>query len=261
VYFVRPLLITCSAAVLLGALCAPHNAPAEPATPLIAHALADPSRPSADVARDANRKPAETLAFARIRPGDKVADYIANGGYFTRLFADVVGPQGHVYAVELQEIITYPNVAQGYAALNEWAKTQPNVTVMTGWASQRVSFPQKLDLFWISQNYHDLHDKFLGPVDVAEFNRQVYAALKPGGTYIVLDHAAAPGAPADVTETLHRIEADTVKREVLAAGFQLEAESALLANPGDPHSAGVFDPSVVGRTDQFILKFRRPISR
>jgi predicted methyltransferase len=96
---------------------------------------------------------------------------------------------------------------------------------------------------------------------VAEFNRQVYAALKPGGRYIVLDHAAAPGAPAEVTETLHRIAADTVKREVLAAGFELEAESALLANPGDPHSAGVFDASVVGRTDQFILKFRRPNSR
>ena len=260
VYCVRTLLITCSAAVLLGALCAPHAAPAEPATPPIARALADPSRPSADVARDGNRKPAETLAFADIRPGDKVADYIANGGYFTRLFADVVGAQGHVYAVELQEIITYPNVAQGYAALSAWGKTQPNVTVMTRPASQRVSFPQRLDLFWISQNYHDLHDKFLGPVDVAEFNRQVYAALKPGGRYIVLDHAAAPGSPADVTETLHRIEADTVKREVLAAGFELEAESTLLANPDDPHSAGVFDPSVVGRTDQFILKFRRPNS-
>jgi len=220
--------------------------------------VADPDRPPEDVARDVNRKPAETLAFAGIKPGDKVADYVANSGYFTRLFADVVGRKGHVYAVELDEIVTFPNVAKGYAALQDWAKARPNVTVETVPASRAPAFPQKLDAFWISQNYHDLHDKFLGPVDVAQFNKAVYAALKPGGVYIVLDHVAAPGSPADVTETLHRIEPSVVRREVEAAGFRFEAESALLANPADAHTAGVFDKSIQGRTDQFILKFRRP---
>jgi predicted methyltransferase len=224
----------------------------------IARAMADPGRPPEDVARDGARKPAETLAFTGVKPGEVVGDYIANSGYFTRLFSGVVGPRGHVYAVELNEIVKYPNVAKGYAGLMDWAKATPNVTVTTVTASLGPVFPQKLDLFWISQNYHDLHDKFLGPVDIAAFNRKVYAALKPGGTYLVLDHVAAPGSPADVTETLHRIEADTVKREVEAAGFQLEAESALLANPSDPHTANVFDKSVAGHTDQFILKFRRP---
>jgi predicted methyltransferase len=255
----RPFAILLSTLVVL-AWSTADASPASSRVSATAAAVDDSTRPSADVARDANRKPAATLDFAGIKPGDTVADYIANSGYFTRLFADVVGPRGHVYAVELNEIITYPNVAKGYAALEDWAGAQANVTVGTVPASQAVGFPKKLDVFWISQNYHDLHDKFLGPVDVAAFNRQVFAALKPGGLYIVLDHAAAKDAPADVTETLHRIQADTVKREVEAAGFKLVAESSVLANPADPHTVNVFDKSIAGRTDQFILKFRRPRS-
>jgi predicted methyltransferase len=248
----RPLALAALLALIPAAPCA-----AQP-SPTLQRAVADASRPAEDVQRDADRKPAATLAFAGVKPGDRVADYIANSGYFTRLFADVVGAKGHVYAVELDEIVGYANVAKGYAALKDWAPAHPNVTVEQVPAARALSFPQKLDLFWISQNYHDLHDKFLGPKDVAAFNRQVFQALKPGGLYIVLDHAAARGAPADVTETLHRIEVDTVKREVEAAGFELAGESDLLANPADPHDKGVFDPSIRGRTDQFLLKFRRP---
>jgi predicted methyltransferase len=247
-----------AAALAFALLFAAATASAAPVPRAIATAVADASRPPEDVARDANRKPAETLAFAGVKPGDKVGDYLANSGYFTRLFADVVGRKGHVYAVELDEVVGFKNVAKGYAQLTSWAERQPNVTVVTQPSAKGPMFPAPLDVFWISQNYHDLHDKFLGPVDVARFNRQVFAALKPGGLYIVLDHVAAPGSPADVTETLHRIEAATVKREVEAAGFQLVGESDVLANPADPHSKGVFDASIQGRTDQFILKFRRP---
>jgi predicted methyltransferase len=236
--------------------------PARAATPRqaaqIARAIADPGRPPEDVARDANRKPQASLEFAGIKSGDVVADYIANSGYFTRLFAGIVGPRGHVYATELNEIIEFPNVAKGYAGLKEWAAGRDNVTVETVPASRGPVFPRALDVFWISQNYHDLHDKFLGPVDVAAFNRQVYQALKPGGRYLVLDHVAAPGSPADVTEKLHRIEVAQVKREVEAAGFELIGESSVLANPDDPHTKGVFDASIAGHTDQFLLKFRRP---
>jgi predicted methyltransferase len=236
----------------------PGASPASSREDAIAAAVADTTRPASDVARDANRKPAGTLDFAGVRRGDNVADFIANGGYFTRLFTDMVGPAGHVYGVELNEIITYPNVAKGYDALKAWAATKANVTIQTVPARQAVGFSKKLDVFWISQNYHDLHDKFLGPVDVAAFNRQVFNALKPGGLYIVLDHAAATDARADVTETLHRIPMETVKREVEAAGFTLEAQSHLLNNPHDPRTANVFDTSIAGHTDQFILKFRRP---
>ncbi len=234
------------------------SAHAAPHARSIAAAIADTSRPVSDVRRDADRKPAETLAFAGIKPGDTVADFIANSGYFTRLFADVVGPRGRICAVELNEIVKFPNVAKGYADLASWAAARSNVTVEKVAASAPVVFPRRLDVFWISQNYHDLSDKFLGPLDVAAFNRQVFAALKPGGRYIVLDHAAATNSPSDVTETLHRIEAGRITREVEAAGFVLEGESAVLANPADPHTANVFDTSIAGHTDQFILKFRRP---
>ena len=224
----------------------------------IAAAIADPSRPATDTNRDANRKPAETLAFAGIRAGDKVADFIANSGYFTRLFSDLVGPQGHVYAVELNEIVDFPNVAPLYKALQGWVRDRPNITLETVPASAAVAFPEKLDVFWISQNYHDLGDKFLGPLDVAKFNKQVFEALRPGGLYIVVDHVAAPGSPADVTETLHRIDPAVVRRQVEAAGFVFVGESKVLANPADDHSKKVFDPAIQGHTDQFIYKFRRP---
>ena len=224
----------------------------------IAAAVADASRPAEDSARDADRKPAETLAFAGVKPGDKVADYAAGGGYFTRLFADVVGPGGHVYAMVPGSLFVYPNIVKGTAEMSAFAATHPNVTVSVASALEAVKYPDKLDLFWISQNYHDLHDSFMGPVDMAAFNKAVYAALKPGGVYLVLDHAAAKGAPADVTDTLHRIEPATVRREVEAAGFKFESESAILANPADPHTATVFDKSIRGHTDQFIFKFRKP---
>jgi len=247
-----------TALLLLAVLALPAAAAAPAIPPVIAKAVADPTRPPEDVARDANRKPDETLAFLGVRPGMKVADYIANSGYFTRLFADVVGPKGHVYAAELDEIIGFPNVAKGYADLKAWAAGRPNVTVTTTPISDSLNFPEKLDLFWIAQNYHDLHDTFLGPADVPAFNRKVFAALKPGGLYVVLDHSAAAAAPDDVTETLHRIQEERVKREVLAAGFELAGTSRLLANPADPRTKGVFDESIRGKTDQFILKFRKP---
>lgn len=245
--------------LLLAAVALPATAAtAPPIPPIIAKAVADPARPPEDIARDANRKPGETLAFIGVRPGMKVADYIANSGYFTRLFADVVGPKGHVYAAELDEIIGFPNVAKSYADLKTWAADRPNVTVTTTPIAASLDFPEKLDLFWIAQNYHDLHDKFLGPADVPAFNRKVFSALKPGGLYVVLDHSAAVDAPDEVTETLHRIQEDRVKREVLAAGFELIGISRLLANPTDPRTKNVFDESIRGKTDQFILKFRKP---
>ena len=243
------------AAVALSLLAASSHS----AAPALAKAVADPSRPAEDVARAANRKPAAPQAFMGARPGMKVADYLANGGYFTRLLAAGAGPRGHVYAVELNEVITFPNVAKGYADLKTWAVAHPNVTVSTTPIADSLAFPEQLDLFWIAQNYHDLHDKFLGPADVPAGNRNVFAALKPGGLYVVLDHSAAVDAPDDVTETLHRIQRDRGIREVTAAGFVLIGESPLRANPGDPRTISVFDDSIRGRTDQFLLKFRKPM--
>jgi predicted methyltransferase len=240
------------------AVAADSGAAADTRAAAVAAAIADPSRPASDTTRDVDRKPAQTLAFAGVRPGYKIGDYAAGAGYFTRLFAGVVGPAGHVYASVPSALFKYPNIVKGIAEIETYTVTHPNVTVTFASALDAARYPEKLDVFWISQNYHDLHDSFMGPVDMAAFNRTVYAALKPGGIYLVLDHAAAKGSPPDVTDTLHRIEPSTVRREVEAAGFKFEAESAILANPEDPHTAGVFDPSIRGKTDQFILKFRRP---
>ena len=230
-----------------------HDVPAA-----LAAAIADSSRPDSDTTRDADRKPEKTLAFTSIKPGDRVADYVADSGYFTRLFSSVVGSKGHVYAAEPTAFFKFEHFVKAVAELQGYAVTHPNVTVTTAAALEGLKFPEKLDLFWISRNYHDLHDEFMGPVDTAAFNKAVYEALKPGGSYVVLDHSAALGAPANVTETLHRIEPSTVRREVEAAGFKFDSESSILANPADPRTATVFDQTIRGHTDQFILKFRKP---
>jgi len=225
----------------------------------IVAAIADPARPATDVERDANRKPGEVFAFAGVKPGDRVADYAAGNGYFTRLFSGIVGAQGHVYASVPASLFQYENIVKGIADIQGYIVKHSNVSVTAGSAIDVARYPEKLDLFWISQNYHDLHDPFMGPVDMKAFNRAVYAALKPGGVYLVLDHVAAKGSPANVTDTLHRIEPSTVRRDVEAAGFEFVASSNLLANPADPHTAGVFNAAIRGHTDQFIFKFRRPL--
>lgn len=224
----------------------------------VAAAVADPARPASDTERDANRKPAEMLAFAGIKAGDRVGDYAAGQGYFTRLFAAAVGPTGHVYATVPASLFQYPNIVKGIAEIEAYAKDHANVSVTAASALDSARYPEKLDVFWISQNYHDLKDPFMGPVDMAKFNKAVFDALKSGGVYVVLDHVAAKGSPADVTDTLHRIEPSTVRREVEAVGFKFAGESNVLANPGDPHTKGVFDKSIRGQTDQFLYKFRKP---
>jgi predicted methyltransferase len=224
----------------------------------IAAALADSSRPAGDTARDAARKALETLIFTGIKPGDKVADYAAGSGYFTRLFADIAGPGVHVYAFVPNGLFQFPGDVSGAAEVQIYAGAHPNVTMTVASPLEGTKFPEKLDLFWISQGYHDLHDSFMGPVDMTLFNKAVYDALKPGGVYVVLDHSAVAGAPANVTDTLHRIEQATVRREVEAVGFKLDAESTILANTADPRTVAAFDKSVRGHTDQFILKFRKP---
>jgi predicted methyltransferase len=248
-----------ASALAFGVIAFAAGRPLPDVSAALAAAVADSSRPDSDTTRDANRKPEQTLAFSGIKPGDQVADYVADSGYFTRLFSSVVGPKGHVYAVEPTAFFKYQSFPKAVAEVQGYAVAHANVTVTTAAALEGLKFPDKLDLFWISQNYHDLHDEFMGPVDTAAFNKAVYSALKPGGSYLILDHSAVLGAPANVTETLHRIESLTVRREVEAAGFKFDSESSMLANPADPRTAKVFDQTIRGHTDQFILKFRKPM--
>jgi predicted methyltransferase len=222
-----------------------------PVPPAIATAVADSGRPDADKARDAARKPAEIVAFAGVRPGDKVAEFLPGGGYYTRILAKAVGPDGHVYVLVPAGFAQRPG---GLDALNALAAQYGNVTVV---ATDLTNFtlPEPVDLAWTTENYHDMHN---GPApSFAGVNEATFRALKPGGIYFVEDHSAAPGTGITATSTLHRIEPAAVIEEVTAAGFTLDAQSDLLANPDDPKTAGVRDPSIQGETEKFAMRFRK----
>ena len=226
---------------------------AQQVNPAVSAALADPARPEADRNRDAARKPAEVLAFAGVKPGDKVGELIPGGGYFTRVLSKLVGPSGKVYAITPH--MPAPRAEQ-VQALQALAQAYPNVTVINTNLSQ-LNPPEKLDVVWTSENYHDFAIPMFGSLDRAAVNKAIFNALKPGGVYYVEDHAAAAGA-GDVGGTLHRIDPAIVRREVEAAGFRFDGQSNALAQPSDPKTAIVFDPGIRGKTDKFVMRFRKP---
>ncbi|MBP9756802.1 MAG: class I SAM-dependent methyltransferase [Phenylobacterium sp.] len=229
-------------------------AQAAPSKAVVA-AVADAGRPEADTKRDADRKPAEMLEFAGVKPGQTVADFLPGGGYFTRIFAKAVGEKGVVYAV-INAPPPNPAPDAKPNPIVAVAAAYPNINVVQA-SFQTLALPTQADVIWTAQNYHDLHLARFN-LDVAAVNKAVYAALKPGGVYVVLDHAALPGAPLDTADKLHRIDPAIVKAELAAAGFKYEGESTLLRNTTDNHTKGVFDPTLRGHTDQFIYKFRKP---
>ncbi|MBS0581227.1 MAG: class I SAM-dependent methyltransferase [Proteobacteria bacterium] len=248
--------------VLLGALAAAGFALAAWSAPSasITAAVADPARPADDTQRDADRKPAAMLEFAGVRPGETVIDLIAGRGYFTRLFSAAVGPAGKVYAVATVRPADAPADAPDRSAPVKAIAADPhygNVTAEVVNLREYAHSPP-VDLIWTSQNYHDLHN--VKGLDVVGLDKALFAALKPGGTFIVLDHSAEAGSGFRDTDTLHRIDEEAVKKEVESAGFKFEGESNVLRNKDDPRTAKVFDPSIRGHTDQFILKFRKPKS-
>ena len=216
------------------------------ATAAAAAAVADTARPDADKARDAVRKPAEIVAFAGVEPGDVVAEIAPGGGYYTRILAKAVGPQGKVYALMPAFFANRPG---GLDAINALAEQYGNVEVVViDYAATEL--PDAADLVWTTENYHDMANGDIGAV-----NTWAFKALKPGGIYFVEDHAA-PGTGTSATSTLHRIDPAAVKDQVTAAGFALEAESDLLHNPDDPHD--VSPREVEPTSDKFALRFRKP---
>lgn len=219
-------------------------------------AVGDPSRPDADTKRDGDRLPLQVLAFAGVRTGAKVADLIPGGGYYTRLLAKAVGPRGHVYAYVPDELTKLANREPSVNAIAR-DPAYKNVSVILD-TLPAFGAPEKLDLVFTTQNYHDMHAKFMGPADLAVVNRQVFQALKPGGVYLISDHSAVAGAPISIVDELHRIDPEIVKREVVAAGFIFEGESRVLRDSADKRTINVFDPAIRGKTDQFIYKFRKP---
>lgn len=248
----KPMLVPMFAALLLAA---PAPALAKP-TRLYTGALADKARPPADIARDVARKPAELLEFMGVRKDGKVADFIMGGGYWTRLLSNVVGPTGTVYAYQPAEFISY---RAAYASDQDTA-VQGRINVIPSRRSlAKVSFPEPLDAILTVQNWHDLHLKQSPAGFAASVAKVLYASLKPGGVMVVVDHVGPPSdTPFASADSLHRGDAAATRAEFEAAGFKLEAQSPLYADPADTHTTSVFDPAIRGKTDQFIYKFRKP---
>ena len=221
----------------------------------ITAALADPARPQAHRDRDQARKPGELVALAEVKPGDKVGDFIIGGGYFTRIFAGAVGPNGKVYAYQPKEFIDFS--AQYGTDLDTVAAAYPNVTPLRN-SLGAVSFPEPLDVIFTAQNYHDFHLGFMPAPAIAAVNKAMFDSLKPGGVLIIIDHYAEDGSGTRDANTLHRIDVEVVKKEVTAAGFILESQSDILRNPADDRKVSVFEEPAKGKTDQFVLKFRKP---
>lgn len=253
--FMRLVLIAATG-LLLGSIALGTPPPAQAsvrASKAIAAAVADPARSAADRARDALRKPAACLAFAGVHPGMTIAELFPGKGYFTRIFSRAVGPKGRVY--EFAPPPKKPGTPSAVKAIAADPHYYHNITVLEGPVAD-FHLPRPVDLVWTSQNYHDLHN--IPGLKVADFDRAVYEALEPGGIYLVLDHVAPAGSGFSDTDTLHRIDPEAAKKEIMSAGFEFVGESDVLHNPNDSHTKVVFDPSVRGRTDQFIYEFRKP---
>jgi predicted methyltransferase len=247
-----------SASILLVAFAAmaPLAAFAQAIPSYVTAAIVDPAR-GKDSDADARRHPAELAVFAQVKPGETVVDLIPGGGYFTRIFSQIVGPKGHVYAVWPNE---YAKEDSDEVPLTQALAKDPhfaNVTVLFEPAAQ-FTIPVKADVIWTSQNYHDYPDPFMGPTDPKLLDAAVFSALKPGGVFIVVDHVAEAGSGVRDTNTLHRIDPAVVMAQVPAAGFTFDGGSDVLRNPADDHKLKVFDSAIRGHTDQFAFRFRKP---
>jgi predicted methyltransferase len=229
-----------------------HGAQSSPSQ-TSAQAVADSARPASFKAADALRKPAETLTFSGVRPGMTVGEFYPAGGYFTRMLSDVVGPSGHIYAIENAGWSDSVKDDRTMLAEGKWTNVSLDVQPFG-----TVKFPRPLDLAWVTQNYHDLKIAKYGKVDTIAFDRAVYDALKPGGTFFVLDHQGWPGMTETDIEKVHRIDKAQVIREVTSVGFTLAGEGAFLHRPADDHHMSIFDPQIRGHTDQYALKFVKP---
>ncbi len=237
--------------ISMGAFGGAVGARAESAAPAFAAAaVADADRPAADRERDANRKPAEAIAFAGVRPGMVVAELAPGRGYYTRILAKAVGPTGKVFALASKAQAARPG---GLDALNALAAAYPNITVLTVDYTALV-LPQQVDLVWTTENYHDFHN---GPTaNIAAVDKGVYESLKPGGVFYVEDHSAAMGAGLEATSKWHRMDEAIAKTELIAAGFKVDAEGDLLRNPSDNRASS---NSEVGHfvTDRFMLRLKK----
>lgn len=205
-------------------------------------------------------KVSELIRFARVDAGSTVIDVYPGDGDWTRLFSDVVGPGGRVYSFVPAEVADFKNDPVGRIQTLSKEPGRENVVAVSADLVAMPEVTQPADVLWLHLFYHDLHTALIRKkgATAADFNRAVYERLKPGGSYVIVDHAAAAGSGTSDTQALHRIDPASVREEVEAAGFVLDAKSIILANRDDPHSIKVFDPSIKGQTDRFAYRFVKP---
>ena len=201
----------------------------------------------------------ELSKFSRVHAGSTVMDVWPGSGDWTRLFSDIVGSEGRVYSFVPTELAHFKSDPVGQMRTLAKEPGRQNVVVASADLVALPESSQSFDVVWMHLFYHDLHTTLMQTrgATPAGFNRAVYDRLKPGGIFVIVDHVAVTGAGASSAEALHRIDPAVVRQEVEMAGFVLDAETTVLANEDDPHSAKVFDPSVKGKTDRFAYRFVR----
>ncbi len=226
---------------------------------IYAAAVASEARPEADRERDAGRQPEAVLEFLGIQPGDVVLEMWSGSGYYTEMLAHVVGEHGKVIAHANTPILSFAGEAH---TIRHADGRLSNTEVLMAENNALALEADSIDAATIVLNYHDLYwsseEYGWDQIDVPVFLAEVYKGIKPGGTLGIVDHQAVSGSPSETGSTLHRIDSAIVIAELEAVGFVLDGESDVLANPEDDHTKGVFDPAIRGKTDRYVLRFKKP---
>ncbi|MBA4747812.1 MAG: class I SAM-dependent methyltransferase [Sphingopyxis sp.] len=240
-------------AASLLALAAAPPAFAKPAD--FAAVVADAKRSADNRKQDEGRQPAAMLDFAQVKKGQTIADFMAGGGYYTELLARAVGPQGSVL----------PMNPPGFHDPKKWGPllaAYPNVGPLVRPVHEMTLAPRSVDTIFTHLVFHDLYwesEQFkFKRLDVDAVLKQWFAALRPGGTVVIIDHVGPAGDTRATVEKLHRINPADARAAMERAGFVLDGESDALRMPGEDLTVSVFDPKVRGRTDRFVMRFRKP---
>ena len=230
-----------------------------PASEIYSLAVHHSDRSDADVARDSQRKPAEVMEFLAIRPGMTVLDMFSGGGYYSELLSRVVGPDGSVTAHSNK---AYLGFSGEESAARYDANRLPNTSVLMAENNELELSTDTYDAVTMILAYHDIYFENLeiswAKIDGPKLLAELYKAMKPGAVLGIVDHAAEPGSPPETGGTTHRIDKGLVIREVEAAGFMLDGQSDILRNVDDDYEKSVFEPEIRGKSDRFVLRFRKP---
>ena len=236
-----------------------QDTPAAPATSIYEDAVANEARPEEDRARDAGRKPAEVLEFLGIAPVMTVLDMFSGGGYYTEILSHTVGESGQVIAQSNQAYLQFVG--------DEFEKRYlggrlGNVQVLMAENNELELEPDSMDAIMLVLSFHDLF--YAAPengwpaFDVPALLAELHSGLRAGGIVGIIDHYAAEGAPSETGNTTHRIDPAIVVALMTETGFELDGQSDMLRNPDDDYEKVVFDPEVRGKTDRFVMRFRKP---